>query len=121
MKDDFLSYSEYSQTSKAIWSSLNDGNYFELTHSVQREQEMYGSKGMTLLNFLGNHDTPRVCTRLTKPIEHYPLAATFLLTAGGVPCLYYGDEGTLTPSALEYGCVVLTKHLSDAAIVRMLP
>ena len=82
------------QTSKAIWSSLNDANYFELTHSVQREWDMYGSKGLVgLLNFLGNHDTTRVCTRLTQPMAHYPLAAAFLLTSGGVPCLYYGDEG----------------------------
>ena len=78
------------QTSKAIWSSLNDGNYFELAHCVSREQDMYGE--FTLLNFLGNHDTPRVCTRLENPAAHYPLAAAFLLTGGGVPCLYYGDE-----------------------------
>jgi glycosidase len=50
------------------------------------------AQGLTLLNFLGNHDTPRVCSRLKDAAALYPLAAAFLLTAAGVPCLYYGDE-----------------------------
>ncbi|GAQ88582.1 glycoside hydrolase family 13 protein [Klebsormidium nitens] len=78
------------QLSKAIWSSLNDANYFELAHCVQRELDMYGSLD-ALLNFVGNHDVPRLASKLKTP-EHFFVAMLFLLTMRGVPCLYYGDE-----------------------------
>jgi glycosidase len=78
------------QLSKALWSSLNDHNYWELQHSFQRDEDMYGN--LTMLNFLGNHDQCRVHSRLTDAREHYKLAAASLLLARGVPCVYYGDE-----------------------------
>jgi len=77
------------QLSKAFWSSLNDANFFELTHCHQREVELYGS--LTLLNFLSCHDTPRIATRLRDP-RLYALAAACVLLGDGVPCVYYGDE-----------------------------
>jgi len=70
--------------------SLNDQNYFELAHVTARDEDLYG--GLTLMNFLGNHDTPRIASRLTDPEAHYPLAAAALLLSRGVPCIYYGDE-----------------------------
>ena len=78
------------QLSKALWSSLNDHNYWELQHSFQRDEDMYGN--LTMLNFLGNHYQCRVHSRLTNAREHYKLAAASLLLARGVPCVYYGDE-----------------------------
>ena len=78
------------QLSKALWSSLNDHNYWELAHSFERDGQMYG--GLTMLNFLGNHDQCRVHSRLNDAAAHYPLAAASLLLARGVPCVYYGDE-----------------------------
>tara|TARA_B110000977_G_scaffold29882_3_gene38988 strand:+ start:311 stop:2269 length:1959 start_codon:yes stop_codon:yes gene_type:complete len=78
------------QLSKALWSSLNDHNYWELQHSFQRDEDMYGN--LTMLNFLGNHDQCRIYSRLTNPQEHYKLAAAVLLLSKGVPCVYYGDE-----------------------------
>eukprot|EP00237_Pycnococcus_provasolii_P012158 CAMPEP_0205951674 /NCGR_PEP_ID=MMETSP1459-20131121/3097_1 /ASSEMBLY_ACC=CAM_ASM_001120 /TAXON_ID=41880 /ORGANISM="Pycnococcus provasolii, Strain RCC931" /LENGTH=647 /DNA_ID=CAMNT_0053323401 /DNA_START=93 /DNA_END=2034 /DNA_ORIENTATION=+ len=78
------------QLSKALWSSLNDKNYFELAHSLDRDDSMYGH--LVLTNFIGNHDTPRIASRLSNPNEHYMLAAASLLFARGTPCLYYGDE-----------------------------
>jgi hypothetical protein len=45
------------QLSKALWSALNDANYWELAHSYERDASMYGN--LTLLNFLGNHDQAR--------------------------------------------------------------
>eukprot|EP00899_Mesostigma_viride_P021855 jgi/Mesvir1/29671/Mv21510-RA.1 len=77
------------QLSKAIWSSLNDANYFELAHSMQRDMDLY--KGLVLFNFLGNHDVPRIASQL-KNARHYVLATAVLMTVTGVPCIYYGDE-----------------------------
>jgi glycosidase len=78
------------QLSKALWSSLNDGNYFELAHCLARSQEQY--HGLSLLEFIGNHDVSRLASRLACP-EHLELAtAALLLGVGGMPCLYYGDE-----------------------------
>jgi alpha-glucosidase len=39
---------------------------------------------------LGNHDTPRLASRI--PRGELPLAAVLLLTLRGTPFLYYGDE-----------------------------
>lgn len=78
------------QLSKAFWSSLNDHNYWELQHSLQRDDDMYGN--LTMLNFLGNHDQCRIHSRLTNAEAHYKLAACVLLLSKGVPCVYYGDE-----------------------------
>lgn len=77
------------QLSKAYWSSLNDANYFELAHCHKRCAESYGS--LTLLNFLGCHDTPRIASRLRDP-RLCALAAASILLGDGVPCIYYGDE-----------------------------
>jgi glycosidase len=46
----------------------------------------------SLLNLLGSHDTPRVRTALGGSIEKAAQAAVLLLTAPGVPMIYYGDE-----------------------------
>ena len=78
------------QLSKALWSSLNDHNYWELAHSYGRDKDMYGA--LTMLNFLGNHDQMRIHSRLNNPSAHYPLAAASMILGRGVPCLYYGDE-----------------------------
>ena len=77
------------QLSKAIWSSLNDHNFFELGHSLQREDSLY--HGLNLVNFLGNHDVTRIASQLNNP-AHYRLALSFLMLYKGIPCLYYGDE-----------------------------
>jgi alpha-glucosidase len=39
---------------------------------------------------LGNHDRPRVASRVGR--EQARVAAMLLLTLGGTPTLYYGDE-----------------------------
>ncbi len=49
-------------------------------------------------NLLGSHDTPRFSQRLGGDQAHIRLAAAFLLTYVGVPCIYYGDEIGLQPS-----------------------
>ncbi|MFP4976217.1 alpha-glycosidase [Paenibacillus sp. CN-4] len=43
-------------------------------------------------NLLCSHDTPRLLTRLGGDKRRMKLAALFLLTFPGTPCIYYGDE-----------------------------
>jgi cyclomaltodextrinase len=77
---------------KAVWSSLNDGNLFELAHALRRHGEMV--RRFLPQTFVGNHDVTRLASRLTDP-RHVPLAVALLLTLPGVPTLYYGDEWAL--------------------------
>ncbi|WP_118915233.1 alpha-amylase family protein [Mycobacterium shigaense] len=74
---------------KAIWSSLNDGNFFELDWALQRHGELLNS--FTPLTFIGNHDVTRIASRLERP-DHLAHALVVLLTVGGVPSIYAGDE-----------------------------
>ncbi len=74
---------------KAIWSSLNDGNFFELDHALQRHNTFLQT--FAPLTFVGNHDVTRIASRLQRP-EHLAHALVILLTVGGVPSIYAGDE-----------------------------
>ena len=74
---------------KAIGSSLNDGNFFELDWALQRHNEFLAS--FAPLTFIGNHDVTRVASRLENP-DHLAHALVILLTVGGVPSVYAGDE-----------------------------
>jgi glycosidase len=74
---------------KAIWSSLNDGNFFELNWALRRHNKFLAS--FTPLTFIGNHDVTRIASRLEHP-EHLAHAVVILLTVGGVPSVYAGDE-----------------------------
>ncbi|OBH35758.1 alpha-amylase [Mycobacterium sp. E342] len=74
---------------KAIWSSLNDGNFFELDWALQRHGEFLA--GFAPLTFIGNHDVTRIASRLERP-DHVAHALVILLTVGGVPSVYAGDE-----------------------------
>jgi cyclomaltodextrinase len=74
---------------KAIWSGLNDGNFFELDWALQRHAEFVHS--FAPLTFIGNHDVTRIASQLQRP-EHLAHALVILLTVGGVPSIYAGDE-----------------------------
>ncbi|MBW0013020.1 alpha-amylase family glycosyl hydrolase [Mycobacterium sp.] len=74
---------------KAIWSSLNDGNFFELDWAMQRHNDFLRS--FVPLTFIGNHDVTRIASKLERP-EHVAHALVLLLTVGGVPSVYAGDE-----------------------------
>ncbi len=74
---------------KAIWSSLNDGNFFELDWALQRHSTFLAS--FAPLTFIGNHDVTRIASRLVN-VDHLPHALVLLLTIGGVPSVYAGDE-----------------------------
>ncbi|WP_433249911.1 alpha-amylase family protein [Streptosporangium sp. CA-135522] len=74
---------------KAIWSSLNDGNLFELAWTLNRHNEILDS--LVPLTFVGNHDVTRIASRLTDR-RHLGHALAVLFTVGGTPSVYYGDE-----------------------------
>jgi cyclomaltodextrinase len=74
---------------KAIWSSLNDRNLFELAHALGRHADLLAT--FLPQTFVGNHDTTRLASQLTDP-RHVALALAVLFTVPGVPTVYYGDE-----------------------------
>jgi len=74
---------------KAIWSSLNDGNFFELAWALERHEE-YSDRFLPL-TFVGNHDVTRIASRLDDPL-HLGHALAVLFTVAGTPSIYYGDE-----------------------------
>lgn len=74
---------------KAIWSSLNDGNFYELDWALQRHNEFLGS--FAPLTFIGNHDVTRIASQLEHP-AHVAHALVLLMTVGGIPSVYAGDE-----------------------------
>ncbi|MGI9125047.1 MAG: alpha-amylase family glycosyl hydrolase, partial [Mycobacterium sp.] len=74
---------------KAIWSSLNDGNFHELDWALQRHNGFLDT--FAPLTFIGNHDVTRIASHLLHP-EHVAHALVLLLTVGGVPSVYAGDE-----------------------------
>ncbi len=75
---------------KALWSSFNSLNCFELAHTLKRTYgEMY--RGCRLLSFADNHDVERIASKLTDP-EKLPLIYALLFTLPGIPCVYYGSE-----------------------------
>ncbi len=92
------------ETYKALWSAHNDGNYYELAHSLERNFELKGGgQGCgghsgaeddfmpVLYNFADNHDVDRVASKLKDSRHLYPLYA-LLFTIPGIPSVYYGSE-----------------------------
>jgi cyclomaltodextrinase / maltogenic alpha-amylase / neopullulanase len=74
---------------KAIWSALNERNFYELDHALDRHNGFLDT--FVPMTFVGNHDVTRIASRLTDERD-VPLALAVLLTVGGTPSLYSGDE-----------------------------
>jgi cyclomaltodextrinase len=74
---------------KAIWSSLNDGNLFELAWALRRHDEW--TRSFAPVTFLGNHDVTRIASILTDR-RHLPHAVALLFCLPGTPSVYAGDE-----------------------------
>ena len=74
---------------KSIWSSLNDGNFYELAHAVERHVGF--CRSFTPFTFVGNHDVTRIASKLTD-IRTLGHALAVLFTLPGIPSIYYGDE-----------------------------
>ncbi|MGW6280912.1 alpha-amylase family glycosyl hydrolase [Kribbella sp. NPDC055071] len=74
---------------KAIWSSLNDGNFFELAYALGRHDALLDT--FVPQTFVGNHDVTRLATQLEDE-RHLGHALAILFAVGGVPSIYAGDE-----------------------------
>ncbi len=74
---------------KAIWSSLNDRNLFELAWALDRHNDF--AAAFLPLTFAGNHDVTRIASRLDD-VRHLPHALAILFTVAGSPSVYAGDE-----------------------------
>ena len=74
---------------KSIWSSLNDGNFHELDWTLTRHNELLDT--FVPMTFIGNHDVTRIASQLENP-AHVEQALAILLTTGGTPSIYAGDE-----------------------------
>ena len=86
---------------KGIYSSHNDGNFYEISYSLNR---LFGDdgtcRGMRLYNFVDNHDVSRIATVLTEE-RYLSTAHALLFTIPGVPSIYYGSEGGTTGVKVE--------------------
>ncbi len=79
---------------KGLWSSFNDGNLFEIGHSLARQfgpENWTLYRGRHLLSFLDNHDVERIASKL-KNKDHLIPAWGLLFGMPGVPSVYYGSE-----------------------------
>ena len=74
---------------KAVWSSLNDRNAYELDHALRRHSGF--AETFAPATFVGNHDTTRIASRLDDP-RHLAHALVVLFTVAGAPTVYAGDE-----------------------------
>jgi cyclomaltodextrinase / maltogenic alpha-amylase / neopullulanase len=78
---------------KSIWSALNDANLHELAWNLGRHDALL--EAFTPLTFVGNHDVTRIASRLANP-AHLGHAVAVLMTVGGIPSVYAGDEQAFT-------------------------
>ena len=74
---------------KAIWSALNDRNFFELAWALDRHNVFLDA--FTPQTFVGNHDVTRLASRLADP-RTFDHALAVLFACGGTPSVYAGDE-----------------------------
>lgn len=77
---------------KATWSALVDANLYELDHGLGRHAEFLET--FVPQTFVGNHDVTRIASRVGE--DGAVLALAVLMTVGGVPSVYYGDEEGFT-------------------------
>jgi len=77
---------------KAIWSSIKDRNFFELGWALNRHNGFLAH--FTPNTFIGNHDVTRIASVIGS--DGAVMALAILLTLGGIPSIYYGDEQGFT-------------------------
>ena len=88
--DSVTNYEAY----KGLWSSANSANMHEIAYSLERQSSSHPwdlYTGRHLLNFLDNHDVPRIATKLDDRRQLRPLYG-LLFGMAGVPNVYYGSE-----------------------------
>ena len=74
---------------KAVWSALEQRNFFELDWTLRRHDDFLDT--FVPWTFVGNHDVTRLVSQIADE-RHHPHALVLLMTLGGTPAIYYGDE-----------------------------
>ncbi len=77
---------------KAMWSSITDKNFFELDWTLKRHGKFLET--FVPQTFVGNHDTTRISSLLGA--DGGLVAQAIIMTLGGTPSIYYGDEQGFT-------------------------
>ena len=100
---------------KALFSAHNDHNYFEIAHTVRRQEDS-GLKELRLYNFVDNHDVERIYTKLRNK-AHFTPVHILLYTLPGIPSLYYGSEYGIEGKKERYSddSIRPELHLEDLA------
>jgi GNAT superfamily N-acetyltransferase len=73
---------------KALFSSHNNNNLFELEHTVR---QAVPQNGLPLFAFIDNHDQPRIASNVTNK-KFLPTLYALMYTLPGIPSIYYGSE-----------------------------
>lgn len=73
---------------KSIQHALETDNFFELDWNLKRHNAFLDS--FVPQTFIGNHDVTRIASQIGP--HKAALALAVLMTVGGVPSIYYGDE-----------------------------
>jgi glycosidase len=75
----------------AIRRAFAQGNALRDVAAMTGHDYLYPNAGL-LVTFLGLHDVPRFMNETSATAEGLKLAFTYLMTARGIPMIYYGDE-----------------------------
>lgn len=73
---------------QGIWHGISDGNLFELSHAIERHDELLSTYAPQ--TFVGNHDVSRIASAVGADLVPHALAVLF--TVAGTPSVYAGDE-----------------------------
>jgi len=73
---------------QGIWHGIADGNLFELSHAIERHDELLATYAPQ--TFVGNHDVTRIASAVGAELVPHALAVLF--TVAGTPSVYAGDE-----------------------------
>jgi alpha-amylase len=77
-----------------IIAGVTFGDANRIAASIEQQERAYNPGRYA--TFLTNHDTARMMTRIFGEVEKAKVAASVLLTAPGVPFVYYGEEIGMT-------------------------
>lgn len=77
---------------QGIWHGIADRNLWELRHAIERHTALL--RDFVPSTFVGNHDVTRIASAVGD--DFVPHALAVLLTVGGVPSIWAGDELGMT-------------------------